>query len=48
MEQNAKSALVLINPAAGLGTAEDYSSDIISRLEEYGYRSLEIIKKVFK
>ena len=39
MEQNAKSALVLINPAAGLGTAEDYSSDIISRLEEYGYRS---------
>ena len=34
MEQNAKSALVLINPAAGLGTAEDYSSDIISKLKD--------------
>lgn len=39
MEQNAKSALVLINPAAGLGKAGEYSSAIISKLAEHGFES---------
>ena len=37
MGQDNRTALVLINPAAGLGKAEEYSSGIIRSLTEHGF-----------
>ena len=43
MQQNNKNALVILNHAAGLGTAEEYSSAIIGKLSAHGFISSEII-----
>ena len=45
MEQNAKTALVLINPAAGLGKAGEYTSAITRKLAEHGFESKIIFLK---
>ena len=39
MGQDNKKALVFLNPAAGLGKAEEYSSVIIRNLSEHGFES---------